>query len=166
MQINQKMQDAINAQITYELYASHLYLSMVAYFEVENLSGFAHWMRMQSKEEHSHAMRLFDFLNERGGRVVLQAINQPPIEFSSARDVFEQTLAHEQKVTRLIHELYQLALDEKDYPTQVMLHWFIEEQVEEEQNTSQVLEMLKMAGDQPWHVLMIDRQLASRSHEH
>jgi ferritin len=164
--INQKMQDAINGQIKYEMYAAHLYLSMTAYFETHNLEGMAHWMRMQSKEEYGHAMRLFDFLNERGGRVMLQTIEQPPVEFSSARDVFEQSLAHEEKVTRLIHELYQLAVDEKDYPSQVMLHWFIEEQVEEEQNTGRVVEMLKMAGDHPWHILMIDRQLASRAAEH
>lgn len=164
--ISPKMQDAINAQITYELYASHVYLSMVAYFESQNLPGLAHWMRLQSKEEHGHAMRLFDFLNDRGGRVTLKAIEQPPVEFGSAREVFEQTLAHEQKVSRLIHQLYQLALDEKDYPAQVMLHWFIDEQVEEEKNATQVLEMLKMAGDQPWPVLMIDRQLARRENEH
>jgi ferritin len=107
-------------------------------------------------------MRLFDFVNERGGRVVLHAIDQPPVEFGSPLDVFEKTLEHERKVTAMIHNLYELALEENDYPTQVMLHWFIEEQVEEEDNASQIVETLKMAGDHGNALIMLDRALGQR----
>jgi ferritin len=160
--LSKKLQDAINAQIRDELYSAYLYLSMAAYSEEANLPGFAHWMRLQNQEEVSHAMKLFDYVNERGGRVVLHAIDQPPTDFESPLSTFEMTLEHEQKVTGLIHNLYELALDEKDYPTQVMLQWFIEEQVEEEDSASQILEMLKMIGKQGHALVMFDRALGQR----
>lgn len=160
--LSKKVQGAINEQIKNELYSAYLYLSMAAYNEAANLPGVAHWMRLQSQEEVAHAMRLFDFVNERGGRVVLHAIDQPPVEFESPLDVFEKTLEHERKVTAMIHNLYELALEENDYPTQVMLHWFIEEQVEEEDNASQIVETLKMAGDHGNALIMLDRALGQR----
>ena len=160
--LSKAMQDAINEQIKNELYSAYLYLSMAAYFETGNLPGFAHWMRMQSQEEVAHAIKFFDFVNERGGRVVLQAIDQPPVEFDSPSDVFEKTLEHERKVTALIHHLYEVALKENDYAAQVMLHWFIEEQVEEEDQASQILETLRMVGDKGNALVMLDRQLGSR----
>lgn len=160
--ISRAMQDAINEQIRDELYSAYLYLSMAAYFEATSLPGFASWMRMQSQEEVSHAMKLFDFVNERGGRVTLHAIDQPPLEFESPRAVFEATYEHEQKVTGLIHDLYGLALEEKDYPAQVMLHWFIDEQVEEEDGVSQILDVLERVGDNDQGLLMIDRELGRR----
>jgi ferritin len=160
--LSKKLQDAINAQIRDELYSAYLYLSMAAYSEEANLPGFAHWMRLQNQEEVSHAMKLFDYVNERGGRVVLHAIDQPPTDFESPLSTFEMTLEHEQKVTGLIHNLYELALDEKDYPTQVMLQWFIEEQVEEEDSASQILETLKMIGKQGHALVMFDRALGQR----
>ena len=160
--LSKVMQDAINEQIKNELYSAYLYLSMAAYGEAANLPGFAHWMRLQNQEEVLHAVKFFDFVNSRGGRVVLQAIDQPPVEFESPLDVFEKTLEHERKVTALIHQLYELALEENDYATQAMLQWFIEEQVEEEQSAAQVVETLKMIGDNTHALLMLDRELGSR----
>jgi ferritin len=160
--LSEKLQDAINQQIKDELYSAYLYLSMSAYSEAIGLPGFANWMRVQAQEETSHAMKFFDFVNERGGRVVLHAIEQPPVEFESPTDLFEKTLAHERKVTGLIHQLYALALEENDYPTQVMLHWFIEEQVEEEASAAQILDTLERIGDKGHALVMLDRELGSR----
>jgi len=160
--LSQAMQDAINEQIKNELYSAYLYLSMAAYAEEDNLPGFAHWMKAQAQEEVEHAMKFFNYVTERGGRVVLQAIDQPPVEFASPTDLFEKTLEHERHVTSLIHDLYALALKENDYASQVMLQWFIEEQVEEEANAAQILATLKMAGDKGNPLVMLDRALASR----
>lgn len=160
--IDQTVENALNEQIKNELYSAYLYLSMAAYFEAENLPGMAQWMKAQSQEEVDHGMKIFDFINERGGRVILGAIDQPSAEFESATAVFEQSLAHEKKVTAMIHDLYTLALEKQDYATQVMLQWFIEEQVEEEDNVGQVLEMVKMTGNKSWHLLSLDRQLGTR----
>ena len=160
--LSKAMQDAINEQVRDELYSAYLYLSMAAYFEATSLPGFAAWMRAQSQEEVTHAMKLFDFVNERGGRVELHAIEQPPVEFESPRDVFEATYEHEQKVTGLIHDLYELALEENDYAAQVMLHWFIDEQVEEEDGVSQILDTLERIGDKDQGLIMLDRELGQR----
>jgi ferritin len=160
--ISQTIQNAINQQIKHEFYSSYLYLSMSAYFETLSLPGFARWMRAQSQEEQAHAMKLFDYVNDRGGSVELQALDQPPGEFQSPLDVFEQALQHERKVTALIHQLYALALKESDYATQTLLQWFITEQVEEEKNAGQIVEELKMTGGQPSALLMLDRELAGR----
>lgn len=163
--LSKAMQDAMNEQIKDELYSAYLYLSMAAYFEASSLPGFAAWMRAQSGEEVTHAMKFFDFINERGGRVELRAIQQPPLEFESPRAAFETTYEHEQKVTALIHDLYELALEQKDYPAQVMLHWFIEEQVEEEDSASQILDTLKRIGDVDQGLMMLDRELGQRGAE-
>jgi len=163
--LSEKMQNALNDQIKHELDSAYVYLSMAAYFEAENLPGFAHWMYMQREEELEHAMKLFRHVNERGGRVKLQALDEPPASFKSPLDVFEKSLKHEQKVTALIHELYDLALKEKDYPAQVMLQWFIDEQVEEEDNAGSVVDTLKRAGDNDAALLMLDRELAKREPE-
>ena len=160
--LSKSMQDAINEQIKNELYSAYLYLSMSAYCETNSLPGFARWMRAQSQEEVEHAMKFFDFVNERGGRVVLQAIDQPPLEFESPRAVFEQTLEHERKVTGMIHSLYELALEEKDYAAQILLHWFIDEQVEEESSAAQILDTLEMIGDKGQALVMLDRELGKR----
>ena len=163
MFINETVQNAINEQIKDELYSAYLYLAMSAHFEAENFSGFAKWTRMQAEEEVEHAMKLFDFVNERGGRVKLQAIAQPAVEFGTPLEVFGEILKHEQKVTALINRLYEVVLNEKDYATQVMLHWFIDEQVEEEDNASGMVERLKMAGDNKGALLQLDQYAASRS---
>ena len=160
--LNKTIQDAMNEQIKNELYSAYIYLSMSAYFEEANLPGFAHWMRVQAQEEQEHAMKFYHFINERGGRVVLQAIDQPPIEFESPLDVFERTLEHEQKVTGMIHRLYTLAIQEEDYASQVFLQWFVTEQVEEEDSATQIVETLKLIGDKRHAFLMLDRELGSR----
>lgn len=160
--LSKKMQDALNEQIRHELGSAYIYLSMAAYCESENLPGFAHWMKLQAQEEVGHAMRFYKYINERGGRVILQALEQPPVEFKSPRDVFVQTLVHEQFITGRINELYALALAEKDYATQSFLTWFIDEQVEEEAHATEIVETLKMAGDKGQALVMLDRQLARR----
>lgn len=156
------LQEAINEQIKNELYSAYLYLSMAAYCEANNLPGSARWMRLQSQEETSHAMKFFDYVNDRGGRVVLQAIDQPPSEFESLLDIFQQTLGHEQKVTSMINQLYELAIKENDYPSQIELQWFITEQVEEEKSAGDILELLKAVGEHAPSLMMLDRQLGAR----
>jgi len=160
--LNKEVQDAMNEQIKNELYSAYLYLSMSAYSESISLPGFAHWMRVQAQEEQGHAMRFYRFIAERGGRVELQALDQPPAEYGSPLDLFEKTLAHERKVTGLINDLYALAVREEDYASQVFMQWFITEQVEEEQNATQILEVLKMIGDSAQGLLMLDRELGQR----
>ena len=160
--LNSKLESAINEQIKNELYSSYLYLAMSAYCESVNLSGCGHWMRVQAQEEQEHALKLFRYVIEKGGRVTLFAIDQPPDEYDSALDVFEKTLEHEQKVTGLINNLYALAIGEKDYATQIFLQWFVSEQVEEEANATQIVELLKAIGDHPQGLIMLDRQLAAR----
>jgi ferritin len=160
-----KMQQALNDQIQKELYSSYMYLSMAAYFEAKNLMGAANWMRIQQAEELDHAMKFFDFVHDRGGQVILQAIPQPPSDFGSPLAAFKETLAHEQKVTQSIHDLFALAVQEKDYPTQVMLQWFVDEQVEEERNASDVVAELELVGDSPAGLYMVDRALGSREAE-
>jgi ferritin len=161
--ISKTLQDKINEQIKNELYSAYLYLSMSAYFDGMNLPGFAHWMQVQSQEEASHAMKFFNHLMERGARVVLQAIDQPPSEFKSVLDAFQQALAHEQKVTALINDLYALAIRENDYPAQVELQWFISEQVEEEKNAGDIVGTLKLIGEHGASLIMLDRQLGART---
>ena len=160
--LNQTVQDAMNEQIKNELYSAYLYLSMSAYCESINLPGFANWMRMQEQEEKMHAIKFYDFIHERGGRVILQAIDQPQSDFQSPLDVFEKTLEHEKKVTAMINNLYALAVQEKDYASQIFLQWFVTEQVEEEDNASQIIEMLKMVGDSHHGLWMLDKELAGR----
>ncbi len=160
--LSQTLQNALNEQIKYELFSAYVYLAMSAYSENQNLQGFAHWMRVQSQEELGHAMKFFDYINDRNGSVELQAIDQPPGEFQSPLDMFEQALDHERKVTAAIHRLYELAVTENDYPTQTFLQWFIDEQVEEEKAASQIVERLKMSAGNSAALLLIDRELAAR----
>jgi ferritin len=156
------MQDAINDQINKELYSSYLYLSMAAYFEDKNLSGFAHWMRVQEGEEREHAMKFYDFILERGGKVNLKAIDAPKTEWTSTLEVAEEVAAHEAKVTASIYALYETALKEKDYPAQVMLQWFISEQVEEEKNAAEIVANLKLIEVGGTAVFVLDHQLGKR----
>lgn len=163
--LSKGIQDAINDQIHHEFHSAYVYLSMAGYFEAESFPGFAHWMRMQAKEEVNHAMRLFDYVNDRNGRVTLKALEQPPSTFKSVLETFEQAFAHEQKVTQMIYKLYELATKENDYATQVQLQWFINEQVEEEATASQLVDRFKLAGNDPSALLLLDRDLASRTGE-
>ncbi|MCS7061996.1 MAG: ferritin [Anaerolineae bacterium] len=160
--INKKVEQAINEQIKHELYSSYLYLAMANYFESIHLPGFAHWMKVQSEEERGHAMKFIEHLNDRGGRVVLQALDQPPADFGEPLKAFEQVQAHEQKVTALIHALYDIAVQESDKPSQTLLQWFIDEQVEEEKNADLIVNQLKMIAGHPSGLLMLDRALAAR----
>jgi ferritin len=160
--MDKKLQKAFNDQIKHELSSAHIYLAMAAYFETKNLPGFAHWMKVQYKEEVSHGMKIFEFLNDRGVRVLLQAIPQPTLEFSASLEVFEETLKHEQKVTGLINILYELAKEVNDHAAAVFLQWFITEQVEEEKNATQIIQSLKMVKSEGAPLIMLDRELARR----
>ena len=163
--IGDRMQAALNEQIMHEFYASQYYLSMSAYFERTGYPGFANWMRLQSDEERGHALRIFDFVNDREGRVDLGRIDAPPAEFGSPLEVFRAALAHERKVTALIGDLYRLAAEEADYPTQVMLQWFVNEQVEEEKVASEIVDRLRLAGDDTSALLLLDTELGQRRSE-
>ncbi len=163
--MNDRIQDAFNDQINEELFSSYVYLAMAAHLEAMNLEGFAKWMRLQAQEELIHAMRLFDHINRRGGRVKLKGIGAPPFEFGTPLEVFEKALAHEQHITACIHGVYKIALEEHDYPAQLELQWFIDEQVEEEENAGRAVEQLKMAGDHRGALLMLDRELGQRTAE-
>lgn len=160
--ISTKMQDAINKQIQAEFSSAYLYLSMAYYCETKNLTGFSHWLKLQYNEEVEHAMKFCDYLSERGGQVVLQAIEAHPAEFGSPVEIFAKVLSHEQHVTALIHGLYELALAEKDFATQNFLQWYISEQVEEEAAASSILEKLKLAPANSGAILYIDKELGGR----
>ncbi len=160
--IPQKVQGAINDQIKNELYSAYLYLAMSAHFESQSLVGFASWMRVQAREEVTHGMKLFEYLNDRGGRVELQAIPAPPSAFESPLAIFRQSYQHEQEVTASIHRLYALAAQENDYPTQVALTWFVNEQVEEEKTAADIVAQLEMVADNRTALLLLDRELAGR----
>ncbi|KPK47431.1 MAG: ferritin [Dehalococcoidia bacterium SM23_28_2] len=160
--IDQRMEKALNRQLNAELYSAYLYLSMAAHFQSVNLAGFANWMRVQAKEELMHAMKFYDYVNERGGRVTLQAVDKPPSRWDSPLAVFENVYQHEQKVTSLINELVDLAVEAKDHATNNFLQWFVSEQVEEEASADEVVQKLKLVGDDPSGLFMIDRELAQR----
>ena len=161
--ISPSLTDALNEQLKHELYSSYLYLAMSAYSDSQSLTGFAHWMRLQADEEREHAMKFYDFVLDRDGRVTMPALPQPPRDFGTPVNLFEQVLAHEQEVTSLIEQLYRKAEAEQDRATQVFLQWFITEQVEEEKTASQILETLRMAGDNKVALLMLDRELGART---
>ncbi len=156
---------ALNDQLNYEQSAAQEYLAMAAYFEHNSLKGFAKFMRKQCEEEAEHAMRLFDHINERGGRVKLGPITAPTPDFGSAKAVFEAALAREQTNTKNIHDLYKLALDHGDYATQIRLHWFIDEQVEEEDWCREVLAHLDMIGDSRGALLMLDKRYGRKAEQ-
>lgn len=160
--ISKSIEKALNEQINAELYSSYLYLSMMSYFESVNLTGFAAWMRAQTQEEIMHAMKMYDFVNERGGRVVLTAIDAPPSEWDSPLAAFEAAYAHEQLVTGRINDLVNLAVEEKDHATNAFLQWFVNEQVEEEASADNVVQNLKVAQDAPGALFIIDRELGQR----
>jgi ferritin len=161
--LSPKMLDALNQQINHELASAYLYLAMAAQCEAHSLPGMANWMKRQAGEEYGHGMRLFEHICDRGGRVVLAAIPQPPAEFGSPLALFQQVLAHERKVTAYINAVYELALEEKDYAAQVALHWFVNEQVEEEKNASIIVDQLKAIPEGSSAVLFLDRQLGKRT---
>ena len=162
MTLSKPLQAALNDQIQKEYYSSYLYLAMAAHLEAQNLPGAAKWTRIQSQEELTHALKLFDHVVDRGGRATLAAIPQPPAEYGSALQLFEKVLEHERLVTASIHALYALAVKEQDYPAQIMLQWFVTEQVEEEKNATQVVEQLKAVGESKMSLMLLDRHLGKR----
>ncbi|PWB86987.1 ferritin [Methanobrevibacter woesei] len=144
--VSENMEKAINEQLNAEMYSGYLYLSMAAYFEDQDYPGFAQWMRVQAQEELDHAMKFYDYLNTRGARVTLTAIEAPQTEWDSIEAVFKHVLEHEQMVTSLINNLVDIAIEEKDHATNQFLQWYVEEQVEEEESAMEVLGKIKRAG--------------------
>lgn len=160
--IKDNVHEALNGQLNAELYSSYLYFSMSAYFESINLPGFASWMRIQAQEEMSHVLKFFNYINERGGRVTMTGIDGPPTEWNSPVEVFDATYAHEQKVSGLINDLVDLAMEARDHATIAFLQWFVSEQVEEEASVDSVVQKLKLAGDRGGGLFMLDQQLGAR----
>ncbi|MBN2603158.1 MAG: ferritin [Candidatus Thermoplasmatota archaeon] len=160
--LKQKIEQAINKQINAELWSAYLYLSMSTYFESISLGGFANWMRIQAQEEVAHAMRFYDYVVERGGRVKLMPIDSVKTDWKSPLDAFEETYKHEQKVTGLINDLVNTSTAEKDHATVNMLQWFVDEQVEEESSADEIVQKLKLIGKDGSGLFMIDRELAQR----
>jgi len=159
---NKKMEKSFNEQINEELYSAYLYLSMVAYFESTNLPGFANWMRVQTQEEIVHAMKFYDYINQRNGRVVLTALADPQIEWKSPMDAFEAAYKHEVHITAKINELVNLAIEEKDHAANMFLQWFVNEQVEEEKNPLDIIQKLKLIKNSSEGLYMLDKELATR----
>lgn len=154
--------DAFNKQINEEIYSAYLYLSMAAYFEAQNLEGFAHWMKKQATEEMEHAMKFFAHIGERGGRVKLETINQPQQEWDSPMAAFSDAAMHEQHISSCIHTLLKKAMQENDYAALPLLHWFVAEQIEEEDSVQKIAERLALIGDKGNGIFMLDRELAGR----
>ncbi len=161
--LNEKMLNALNEQINAEQYSALLYLSMAAYLNDKGLPGFANWMYVQYQEEMTHANKLFNYVVERGGKVELKAIDQMPTEWDGIIDIYEATLKHEQLVTSLINNLMEVAVEVKDHATQSFLRWFVDEQVEEEANVTEILDTLKLINGQGNGIFMLDREMRNRT---
>jgi ferritin len=162
--ISNKVQDAINAQINAEFWSAYLYLSMAMHFEAEGRSGVANWFKIQFQEEQAHAQIFINYLNQRGGRVTLKAIDAVPTTWESPLDAFKATLEHEQKVTALINNLYATAEQEHDYATRDRLNWFVTEQVEEEDNCRQLIDKYSLIGNDGMGQYMLDQELGARTY--
>lgn len=162
--ISPKIQDAINAQINAEFWSAYLYLSMAMHFEAEGRSGVANWFKIQFQEEQAHAQIFINYVNQRGGRVELKAIDAVPTHWDSPLDAFKATLEHERKVTALINNLYSIAEAENDYATRDRLNWFVSEQVEEEDNCRQLIDKYSLIGDNGMGQYMLDQELGARTY--
>jgi ferritin len=160
--LSKKMEKALNDQVKNEMYSAYLYLSMAMYFQSVNLKGFAHWMQVQMQEEMFHAEKFRGYINDRGGRVILQALEKPAADFGSVVQAFEETLKHEKFITGKINNLVKLSMQENDHATNAMLQWFVNEQVEEEATADEILQQLKLIGDNGHGIIMIDRELGQR----
>ena len=160
--ILKKIQDALNTQLNAEFYSSYFYLSMSTYFESKDLQGFARWFRVQANEEYEHAMKIYDYIYQIGGEVKLMQIDGPKTDWDSFLEVFQDTFDHEQKITKSINELLDLAIIEKDHATVNFLQWFVSEQVEEEATSQQNVKKMKMIGDSKSGLFMLDRELGGR----
>lgn len=160
--MNEKIFNALNEQIKHEFYSSYLYLSIASYFENIPLDGFGKWFRKQAQEEHEHAMKIYNYIIDRNMHVHLQAIGKPQHQFKSIQEVFELALEHERKVTHWIHQIYDLAVQEKDHATHVFLQWFITEQVEEEKNAQDNLDQIVFIGDDKAALFVLDQNFSKR----
>lgn len=160
--IKVKIQDSLNKQLNAELYSSYLYLSMAAYFESVSLKGFANWMRVQAQEELIHAIKLYDYIHERGGRVMLTSVNAPMAQWDTPLAAFEHVYQHEQKVTTLINNLVNLAISEADHATNNFLQWFVAEQVEEESSAVEIVQRLRLLGEDRSGLFFLDQELGQR----
>lgn len=163
--LSKKMQTALNNQINAEFFASYQYLAMAAYFEEQNMAGFANWMHIQSQEETTHAMKFYAYVNSRRGRVLLQAVAEPKTEWDSPLAVFEAALEHEQRVTGMINKLMDLGIKESDHATTSFLKWFVDEQVEEEATADRVIQDLKRVGNSVEGLFILDREIGQRKAE-
>jgi len=161
--ISNKLEKELNNQMNAELYSAYLYLSMSAFLSEKNLNGFSHWMRLQFEEEQSHAMKLFQYILDRGGKISLEQIEKPKAVWKDIIDVFENVLEHEQKVTGLINDLVNVAMEEKDHATVVLLQWYVSEQVEEEASVSDILDQLKLIEGKGSGLFMLDREAKVRT---
>lgn len=161
--LSKTIEKALNEQIHEEFYSFYLYLSVSGYFKTQHLDGFAHWMHVQAQEEFAHAMKLFDYVNERGGSVELLAIDAPQKEWASASDAVEAVLEHERCISARINQLVNLANDEKDHATTVLLHWYVNEQVEEEATADTLYHQVKMLDGSANGLFLLDRELAGRA---
>jgi len=160
--LSEKMLNTMNHQINRELFSAYLYLSMAAYFRSINLKGFANWMEVQCQEEMTHAQKFYNFIDERGGKAIMGAIEAPANTWASPLAAFEETLKHEQLVTSLINNLVKLSLEENDFASHSFLQWFVNEQVEEESSADDIIQQLKLVGNQGQGLFMIDRELGLR----
>lgn len=161
--ISKRMEEELNKQINAEFYSSYLYLSMAAWFDSQNLAGFSNWMNVQAQEEWAHGLKIFNFVNERGGKVTLAKIDEPKTEWTDIINVYEEVLEHEQKVTELINKLSDIAIEESDHATKNFLQWFVDEQVEEESSVDNVLQQLKMIEGKGTGLFLMDREMQSRA---
>ena len=160
--INKKVEKALNEQINNEIFSAYLYLSMSAHSTYLGLKGFANWFMIQYQEEMEHAMKFYDYINDRGGKVILLPVKQPDSEFDSPMDMFQKTLAHEQFITKCINDLVDLAIEEKDHATQILLQWYVTEQIEEEGNDNDIIAKLELIGENGNGLLMLDKELSVR----
>ncbi len=161
--ISKKMTDELNEQLNREMYSAYLYMAMSAHCSDIGLKGFANWFMVQYHEEMFHAMKIYEYIARQGERVTLKSIQEPPAEFESPLDMFRKTLAHEQFITKSINDLMETAIAEKDHATRIFLQWYVEEQVEEEENDNDIIAQLKLIGDHPHGLMMLDRELAQRA---
>jgi len=162
--LNIKVEKALNEQINKEMYSAYLYMAMSAYSDNKGWPGFANWFMVQYHEEMEHAMKIYHYIQEQGGKVILDAIDKAPAEFGTPLEMFEQTLAHEQFVTKSINSLMDLSIVEKDHATQIFLQWFVTEQVEEENNDNTIIDQLKLVGEKGNGLFMLDRELGARTY--
>lgn len=160
--LNKRMEESLHEQMNRELYSAYLYMSMSSHCSSKGLKGFANWFMVQYHEEMFHAMKFYEYINLQGGNALLKGISEPPSSFESPLDMFNKTLQHEQFITKSINELMELAIAEKDHATQIILQWYVTEQVEEESNDNEIISQLKIIKDDPQGIMMLDRELAGR----